>query len=211
MKNLIFLHGWGKKKEDYQELLGLTGAQFVDLPGFEIPLERPFDLDDYSNWLNAKITGKVTLITHSFGGGIAIKFAIAHPEKVDKLILIASRGIERKNLKIKILNYLAKGVPQIIKNRFSKLFGSVDYNNANGFLKDTLKLVVNENLEEILNKISVPTLIIWGSEDHTTPLWHGQLMHQLIRNSQMVIITDGDHGIPYRRAKETADLICKFC
>lgn len=208
---LLFLHGWGKSKGDYQELLDLTGAEFIDLPGFEIPLERPFNLDDYSNWLNTKISGKVTLITHSFGGGVAIKFAIAHPEKVNKLVLIASRGIERKNLKIKILNYLAKGIPQIIKNRFSKLFGSADYNNANGFLKETLKKVVAENLEFILPKVKVPTLIIWGSEDHTTPLWHGQLMHKLIPRSGLAIITGGDHGIPYRRAKEVTDLICKFC
>ncbi|MDO8515165.1 MAG: alpha/beta hydrolase [bacterium] len=210
MGKRIFLHGWNKEKSAYKELLDLTGADFMNIPGFEEELSRPYNLDDYCSWLNEKINDKTTLVTHSFGGRVAIKFVVAHPEKVEKLILIASGGIERKSPIIRFINFLKPVIPNLFRDLFRYSIGSSDYLNATGYLKETLKNVVAENLEFVLKDIKVPTLLIWGDQDHTTPLWHGELMHKLIPNSQFSILEGGDHGIPYRRAKEVAKVINDF-
>ncbi len=38
------------------------------------------------------VAGKFILIGHSFGGAIASEYAYTHPERIDRLILIASAG-----------------------------------------------------------------------------------------------------------------------
>ena len=209
MQDLVLLHGWGKRGEDYRELVDLLSQKYrvfgPDLPGFGAePLPRPFTLEDYANWLQDyleknKIKDPV-LVGHSFGGRVAIKLATSHQSLVTRLVLLDSGGIERKGLIIRVIGKIGRiggAIPEEINN----FFRSKDYQEATGFLRETLKNVVNENLEYILDKIKIPTLIIWGRNDHTTPIWHGELMHKLINNSELIVI-DGDHGIPYRRAGE---------
>lgn len=216
---LVFLHGWGKKKEDYQGLLDLLAKKFtiyaLDLPGFgKTPIDRPYNLVDYAEYVHEfiqkKSLKKVILAGHSFGGRVAIKFALKDPNLLKKLILVDAGGIERKSIRIKLINSL-KSVktftPEFFNDIFRSLFGSDDYLRASPIMRETLKKVVAENLEFDLPKIKIPTLIIWGENDHTTPLWQGQLMHKLIQGSTLTVVPGGDHGVPYRRAKEVADAI----
>lgn len=204
--NLVFLPGWTKKSGDYRELLALLSQKYkvysLDL-AHDVQVYNLTDFSDkVKNFLEKKKLKKTVLAGHSFGGRVAIKLTVSNPELVSKLILINSAGIERKNLFIKALKKI-----KIKSELFKSIFGSKDYLEAKGNLRETLINIVEENLEPELEKIKTPTLIIWGREDHTTPLWQGKLMHQLIKNSQLKII-DGDHGIPYRKPEEVAKIIC---
>ena len=218
-KTLIFLHGWAKKKEDYSELLKelspTVKTYALDLPGFgEEPIFQEMKLADYAqfvaNFIENKKIGPVILCGHSFGGRVSIKLASEFPDLVQKLILIDSSGIERKSLKTKIIKYLAAFTPERVKELLRPLVGSKDYLASIGLVRETMKNIVGENLEEALTGIKIPTLLIWGDKDHTTPLWQGKLMNKLIDGSQLVIIPDGDHGVPYRRVGEVAAAVKKF-
>ena len=217
-QTVVFLHGWAKKKEDYSELLELLAKHFkvyaLDLPGFgQSAISRAYSLDDYADDVAGfmkenKISGAV-FVGHSFGGRVAIKLAVRRPELVSKLVLIDSGGIERKTLKVKLLQVLAALTPTRLKELVRPMVGSRDYLQSVGLVRETMKKVVAENLENILPTVGQPTLLIWGEGDHTTPLWQGKLMHELIKNSQFKVIA-GDHGIPYRKAKEVANIICSW-
>lgn len=207
----LILHGWGKNKEDYKELLSLIpGSVAIDLPGFgKESLPCVFDLDDYVDFVvsvlkKAKMKN-VALVGHSFGGRVAIKLASTKPELINKLILVDSGGIQEITLKMKIASKLPR-----FGSLGRGLFGSKDYLSASGDLRETMKNVVNEDLTPFLSKINIPTLILWGDRDNTTPIWMGRLMHEKIKGSNFVDIKDGDHGIPYRKAKEVALEINKF-
>lgn len=208
-ENLVFLPGWTKKSGDYHELLVLLEEKYKVYPLDLLDDIRPYNLADFAQkvrtFLKQKKIKKVILAGHSFGGRVAIKLTISNPELISKLILINSAGIERKNFLIKLIKAI-KVIKPIKLSFLENIFGSKDYLKAKGNLQKTLVNIVEENLEPELEKIKVPTLIIWGREDHTTPLWMGKLMHKLIKNSQLKII-EGDHGIPYRKPEEVFDII----
>ncbi|MBI3558903.1 alpha/beta hydrolase [Candidatus Gottesmanbacteria bacterium] len=221
-ENLVFLHGWAKRKEDYARLLEFLSEKYtvyaLNLPGFgETPIDRPYNLADYAKYVTDFIKDKkikqVILAGHSNGGRIALKIALVQSNLISKLILIDSGGIERGSWNTKMVKLVTKIVscqkflPEKGRGILRQLLGSKDYLAASPVLRETLKNMVNENLEPELGKIKTPTLIIWGREDHTTPLWQGELMRKLIKNSQLKII-EGDHGVPYRKPEEVAKIIC---
>jgi pimeloyl-ACP methyl ester carboxylesterase len=53
---------------------------------------------------------------------------------------------------------------------WKKQHGSLDYRNAVGVMRDILVKAVNEDYEEQLRSLSVPTSFIWGENDTAAPL-----------------------------------------
>ena len=51
---------------------------------------------------------------------------------------------------------------------------------------------VEEN-KELLAKLKMPTLIIWGDNDSVSPLANGKLLEQEIKNAKLVIIENASH------------------
>ena len=163
---------------------------------------------------------KFVLIGHSFGGRIAIKYAVKYPEKIDKLILTGAAGIKHKlTAKQKIFFILAKTGKKIfslpIVNNLKKyaqkfLYKAArekDYYEASPRMKEIMKNVLDEDLTGYLNKIKNPTLLVWGREDKTTPLADGEIMNREIQNSKLVVIDDANHSLPYQKPEEFAKII----
>ena len=85
---------------------------------------------------------------------------------------------------------------QSIKNFREKLrnkVGSQDYKASANVLKETLKIIVNEDMTYLLPKISVPTLLFWGSLDTATPISDAKKMEKLIPDSGLVVYEGKGH------------------
>ena len=115
-KNLIFLHGWGLSSEIfkpfYHYLRNDFAVYFLDLPGFgKTPIEKTMTLKDYADYvfefLKEKKMEKPIIIGHSFGGAVATKLAIIHPESISKLILVCASAIRQPRRKIILLKKIA--------------------------------------------------------------------------------------------------------
>lgn len=173
----------------------------------------------------AKPLRKFILIGHSFGGQIAIKYAMKYPEKINELILTGAAGIKHKlTAKQKMLFILAKSgklifslpVINIFKIPIYKLFSKIarqrkkDYYCASPKMKEIMKNVLAEDLTPILDKIKVPTLLVWGKLDNSTPLSDGKLMNEKIENSELVIFDDANHSLPYQKPEEFARIVEEF-
>ncbi|HSQ88585.1 alpha/beta hydrolase, partial [Romboutsia sp.] len=63
-------------------------------------------------------------------------------------------------------------------------------------ISGTFRKVVKEDLKKDLNLIDVPTLIIWGKKDRSTPLEHGKILHKGIKKSKFIVFEKLGHGIP---------------
>lgn len=218
-KTLVLLHGWPGDSLKWQEAAQILQDKFTiyaaDFAGWgETPLARVYTLEDYAHdvkqfLFDLKIE-KPILVGHSFGGRVAIKLVSEDSTIIEKLILVASAGIERKGLKVQLFGFLSKIAPSFLKKVFHKFFSSKDYVALSGDKKQTFVNVVNEDLEDKIPKINIPTLLIWGDEDHTTPLPQGKLMEKLIPDAKLVIVPGANHGLPYRKAKEVAEAIEEY-
>ena len=93
---LVFLHPGVADRRCWCDVMSALVPDFpavaYDRRGFgETPAaDAPFvDVDDLRAVLDACVAGPAVLVGNSQGGRIAIDFALAHPERVDRLVLIA--------------------------------------------------------------------------------------------------------------------------
>ena len=102
---LLFLHGWGLGYRSYRgalQRLAEQGARVIApaLPGFGgnaalATEERSFA--GYAEWVRrfldaVGVEEPVAVVGHSFGGGVGIRFAYDHPDRVRSLVLVNSVG-----------------------------------------------------------------------------------------------------------------------
>ena len=210
---LFILHGWQSKKERWQKvkkLLEEEGFQVIvpDLPGFkpQRELKKIWDLEDYSNWFFdfSQNFEKFFLLGHSFGGRVAIKFSRKYPQKVEKLILVAPGGIlHQKTLKekmiLKFLPFLKKFsfLPGFVFLRkiFYKFFlKKTDYLKAKGYLKESFKKIVSEDLLSFLPDLKMPVFLIWGKKDKYLPFEDAYLMAKKIKKVKLKIFENLGHN-----------------
>lgn len=91
----IFLHGFGGSLEDWQpvwdRLPDSMAAIRYDLRGFGRSRAEPEPFshaDDLLALLDARGIARANLVGLSMGGSVAVQFALNHPERVNRLVLI---------------------------------------------------------------------------------------------------------------------------
>ncbi|MEK7482470.1 MAG: alpha/beta hydrolase [Patescibacteria group bacterium] len=222
MDTLIILHGWQSSKEKWQRVKKFLETQSLkvvvpDLPGFKLEnqLDKPWNLDNYVEWLSSILKntndfpGQVFLLGHSFGGRVAVKFAVKYPEKLKGLILVAAAGIKKKKtiwdrILLAVIKLTRKlGVEEttfektpwhILRKLFYRYFlRKTDYLNATARQKEIMKSALEDDLKPLLETISTKTLIIWGKKDKATLLKDGRLMNDKIKNSRLEILENIGH------------------
>lgn len=210
---LVFLHGWRSEAAVWSGImreLPWSGAAYaLDLPGFgQSPvLEKGAGLSDYAAVVEAFIEKKqlrtVIIVGHSFGGRIGIVIAARKPAWLHKLVLTGAAGVERsvKNgARRAVVQGIAKAVKPVFSPRFMQparkrvyqLLGSEDY-MATPHLTATFQAVINEDLTPLLPAISVPTLLLWGSDDMVTPRAYADIMEQNVPQSKRQVIANAGH------------------
>ena len=100
-RTLVFIHGFGGQAEQWHYqlqafslenrviALDLRGHGLSDKPasGYDMP-QLVNDLETTLTLL--KVKGKFVLLGHSFGGAIATEYALKHPDRVERLVLMAT-------------------------------------------------------------------------------------------------------------------------
>lgn len=225
-ENIYILHGWAYDVEKWKtfihqlELLKID-SKVLKLPGLTSPLDKAWSLNDYVNWLKTQFKNekRVILLGHSLGGQIAIRYAANYPNQISKLVLIASSGIRDKSLfkilKRSIFLVVAK-VGKLftnsgfLKNILYKLAREKDYFKASPNMKKTMANILKEEVIDDLSNIKLPTCIIWGENDSTTPIFQAKLINSKIRNSELHILKNTKHSPQFSHPKKVAKIIRDF-
>ncbi len=230
---ILALHGWGASSElmlpVLERLERLGYAAFApDLPGFgesSIP-PASWSVFDYANLivqlLDALSLPHVHLIGHSFGGRLGLILGADYANRIKQLVLVDSAGVPNKSpfhvqarLKAyrttrRALNSIgAKDTAESLSTWYRERYGSADYKNA-GALREIFVRVVNENLLPYAERVSRPTLLIWGSEDADTPLWQGQMLEKTISDAGLVTLNGAGHYSYLERIDEFMAIINHF-
>lgn len=100
---LLLLHGLGCDHTTWEPVIEALARRYTviapDLLGHG-QSDKPradYTLGGYANGMRDLLTvlgiDKVTVIGHSFGGGVAMQFAYQYPERTERLMLVASGGL----------------------------------------------------------------------------------------------------------------------
>ena len=203
-KDLLFLHGYLSSGKSFAYQFPYFSDEFnifsPDLKGFgeNKDMPYPYSLDDYINEVKIYIEKNglknPCVIAHSFGGRIAIKLASKEKEIFSKIVLTGSAGLKpKKTLKKRIKKLVFLVLKGFIKKEKLKRFYSKDYQALSPIMQKSFILIVNEHLDDYLDEIAVPTLIINGKNDRETPPYMANRLHKNIKGSKMVMLEDAGH------------------
>lgn len=213
---VILLHGWLANLETMRPIANSLSQNFkvylIDIVGFgksDLP-EHPLNTNDFGDFLaefiNTLEIKNPILIGHSNGGRMIINSVGRGIVTPKKIVLIDSAGLVPKRkpkyyVKVgifkagkKMLNLLpnTKSLNNI-KEKLLNNVGSSDYKASAPVLKETMKIILNEDMTEMLPKIKVPTLIFWGTLDTATPIEDGRKMKELIEDSGLIEYPGSSH------------------
>ncbi len=230
---ILMLPGWMNAVSNFDALAARLRGRYrvvrLDLPGFarggtEAP-PAAWGVSEYARFVAAFVEKigltDYTLLGHSFGGRVTIKGVAEgtlHPKKV---ILLSSAGIAKhRTLRNQLITLCAKIIklflylPPFIfwrtalRRKLYRMLGS-DYFAA-GALSAVYLKVIREDLRECAKKLSVPALLVWGSNDTMTPLEDGKLFAALIPGARLEVFEGVGHSPHVDRPAEVAARIEAF-
>jgi pimeloyl-ACP methyl ester carboxylesterase len=248
---IVLLHGSNASLHAFEPLVERLSGEYriitYDQPGHGLTGAHP--RDDYSaagmfEALNA-VAGAAGLDHfylggNSMGGWIAWRYALAHPARVDGLILIDAAGAPLRegetapplNLGFRLMqNPLLRPLVEQITPRdlFRKSLLETTANDAivteamvdrywelNRFPGNrhasAIRAITDreEAVADRLGEIAAPTLIIWGKEDQLIYVSAAKTFAERLPNTQTVILDDIGH-LPMEEAPDaTANAIRRF-
>ncbi len=166
--------------------------------GASAPINRAWSVSDYADWLSVFIERNglrgADIIAHSFGARVVFKLLSRDNGVADKLIITGGAGLVKPRSpqymrQVKRYRRIKKLFPKYAERHF----GSEEYRTLPPVMKESYKLIVNEDLRECAGAVKNKTLLIYGKSDTVTPFdEEGKTFNSLIADSRLVSI-DGGH------------------
>lgn len=226
--DLYVLHGWSISPDNqhkWQDFLTALAhhhitAEFVPLPGFELDLTKPYTIDDYVDFLTKVLPPTpINLLGHSFGGQLALRLASRYPDRVKKLIMMDSAGLRSRRwpavLKRSTFYALAQVGKKLTRSDRARKWLHVlarekDYLNASPLMRQTMANVLAHDSRQDGQNLQLPTLLIWGQNDQTTPVWMAREYLSLIKGSCLQVIAGARHSPQFTHPTQTARIVTEF-
>jgi pimeloyl-ACP methyl ester carboxylesterase len=169
------------------------------------------------------------VVGHSMGGWVASVFAYESPNRVDKLVLVASGGTSTRTLRSMTeftppsRDDVRKGLEARVRAPGADLDALADADFAKtqvpGALDAYRKILrhMNDpanrqryNTLRRLPLIQAPTLVVWGTADQTNALEMGEETARLIPGARLAVVEGCGHFIPTERPDELNRLLLEF-
>jgi pimeloyl-ACP methyl ester carboxylesterase len=192
--SLVFLPGAGGRASFWEpvaaQLSDIGPALRLAWPGFGDcpPAPDVRSTDDLFAWMLARLPpGRSHVVAQSMGGVLAARLAIEHPDRVGRLVLVATSG----------------GVDVAAA-------GGEDWRpEYRASLPDVPRWFVEDrtDLTARLPAIRAPTLLLWSDADPVSPVAVGRLLEARIPGARLVIVQSGSHAFANERPDEVAALI----
>ena len=242
---LLLVHGMGGSSNTWSGVIPLLAEKYrVIAPDLLGHGDSDKPRGDYSvgafavmlrDLLDALDVSRVTVVGHSLGGGIAMRFAHQHRQYCERIVLISSGGFGGDVGRVLrllslpgselVLPVIASRPAVFAGNAVRALMGSADRfkerpslsnrDHRQAFLR-TLRSVVDYRGQAVtaLNRLSfrgiLPAMIISGDQDQVIPVEHARAAHQILPNSRVHIMAGVRHHPPTERPDTVARLIDHF-
>jgi len=173
-----------------------------------------FFVDGLVSLMDSADVANAVLVGNSLGGAVALGLALRHPERVEKLILMAPGGIESREdyfsmPGIQAMVKYPMGSPEFTKEVLAQLLTQLVYDpvNVDDELVDerwatletqnahVLATMHIPDLSDQLASIDINTLVFWGTEDRFCPASGTWKILQMKGNVQAELVNYCGHWV----------------
>ncbi|MCF6277549.1 MAG: alpha/beta fold hydrolase [Anaerolineales bacterium] len=215
-KTIVFIHGFAGCAETWEYQINhfaheyrvvvpdLRGHGQSDAPFTQYTMpELVADINAVADSLD--LPEKFVLVGHSFGGSICIEYAAAHPERLEKLVLIATAG----EYPLPKSAFLLSRVPVAV---FRPLWKYRPRWNAE---VHTLKRMMLNNMGkwsgwDALPRITTPTMVLTGERDSYFPRWAFDRVSEALPGADVIDVGASKHKVQLERHKAVNRAIERF-
>lgn len=186
----------------------------LDLPGFGNSGEpgRTLNLDELADavarWMDVTGIQQAVLLGNSFGCQVIARFAVRHPARIQRAILVGPTTEPgkrtflqqaallladgpRERLKLWVLH-----VPDYFKAGLRRVLG-------------TLRYTLDDRIEAYLPRVQVPTLVVRGTGDTTVSQQWAETATALLPRGRLVVVP-GAHVLNYSEPRRLARVVRAF-
>lgn len=237
---ILLLHGMSTSGDSFREIMNKLAADHwliaPDLPGFGYSENTdPYTIPHLVEWLAAFIDvlalPPAVLLGHSFGGIVATSYALAYPEEVQSLVLVApavlvagnypewlrrmgkTLGLVEAGVKlsrvflarqIRVPFYDASRQPEEIWQR-----RLTDYQLSRASAA-AMNAAAFYDVRPRLREIGHQTLVIWGENDPVLPAADAATVAQLMPKAQLHLLSRCGHVPVLEHVDEVSELMREF-
>jgi len=237
---LTFVHGAGDDGRIWQPQLAALSDEFTvvawDEPGAgrSSNVRADFTLPEYADCLAALIQevelGPAHVVGISWGGTVVLELYRRHPELVATLILVDTYAGWKGSLPAEEVRARVEGVQRMLAAPAEEFdltlpglfagdppaeFVPLLEEMAAGVRPDSFRVALRAMAEadqrDLLPRIAVPTLLIWGEQDLRSPLSVARRFERAIPDTQLVVIPGAGHVSSLERPEEFNAAVREFC
>ncbi len=228
-ETLMLLHGLFGALSNWEGVLDYYSKDYrvivPVLPIYEMPVKSAglkLLTQFIENFVAFKKLEKINLLGNSLGGHLALLYALAHEDNVQRLVLTGSSGLFESAMGG---SYPKRGSYAYVKERIEYTF--YDPAVATKELVDEIfevtrsipkclrivaiaKSAQRHNLANELGRIQAPTLLVWGLNDTITPPMVAHEFHRLIPHSELHFVDKCSHAPMMEHPEKFNQLLRKF-
>jgi pimeloyl-ACP methyl ester carboxylesterase len=237
---LVFVHGAATDARMWRPQLAALADEFTvvawDEPGSGRSSDVPadFSLADYAGCLAALIEtlglGPAHVAGLSWGGTVALELYRRHPALVATLILADTYAGWKGSLPEEELRIRVEGVRRTLAAEahafdptlpglfagdppaeFVPLLEAMAADVRPDSMRTALQVMAEADERDLLARIAVPTLLIWGELDARSPLRVARQFEQGIPDTELVVIPGAGHVSNLERPEPFNGAVREFC
>jgi pimeloyl-ACP methyl ester carboxylesterase len=237
---LVLVHGAAVDSRMWGPQLVALADEFTvvawDEPGAgrssDVP--RDFGLADYAICLAAVIgaldLGPAHVAGLSWGGTVAQELYRHHPELVATLLLVDTYAGWKGSLPDEEVRGRVEGVRQMLAAadhsfdptlpglfagdppaEFVPLMGAMAADVRPDSMRTALLVMAETDQRDLLPRIAVPTLLIWGEQDARSPLSVARQFENAVPDAKLVVIPGAGHVSNLEQPELFNDAVREFC
>lgn len=231
--SLLLIHGIGGDADEWAFCFEAFSKSHrviaIDLLGFGRSDKPQFDyhiavfVEVIEEFLRVLKIERASVLGESLGGWIASAFALKFPQCVDKLVLVDAAGVWGEiaelpiDLRVSTRDHLRKVFQllffdkRLATDEFVDMAYQLHLERGDGpTIESVLRNTAAERLDDVIGRLNMPTLIVWGEQDEMIPLNVGNNLHRLVCGSQLEVIPQCGHLPALEQPAEFVKRVLEF-
>ncbi|HSP17335.1 MAG TPA: alpha/beta fold hydrolase [Thermoanaerobaculia bacterium] len=213
---LLLLHGTNDQAGTWARVVPMLTRKYrlivPDLAGhgdsrpLSGPIPIPLVIERLHQIVEREEARDLTIAGNSFGAWIAILYTLAHPDRVQQLVLESGGGLSRP-LAVPLVARDRKTAMTILRAVHGPNYVPQEWviDALLARANDSPALRLTEAMENLVDarlpEIKVPATLVWGANDGVLPLPYAEALRDGIAGAQLHVIEDAAH-IPHLQQPE---------